>query len=253
MRLIFLLINISVTAVVCGQRINQIPDSLRKPLQEQPEKVAKTVQEDGQQSLTADDVIKNQLVKIALRNPLFTIDDANIEIAEFNRKKAGASWLNSISLGGNVNEFVVQNSPNATFYPKYNAGILLPLGIFSTVKNEKRVADQNIIIARATKQQREQEIKAVVLTRYEDFKEKSELVTLQNISLANNLDDYKLAQKNFEEGVITIEALNKIYQNYMNERNKLVSFKRDLNVSVISLEEVLGMPLDKAVPGLLNR
>lgn len=253
MRLIFLLINISVTAVVCGQRINQIPDSLRKPLQEPPEKVAKTVQEDGQQSLTADDVIKNQLVKIALRNPLFTIDDANIEIAEFNRKKAGASWLNSISLGGNVNEFVVQNSPNATFYPKYNAGILLPLGIFSTVKNEKRVADQNIIIARATKQQREQEIKAVVLTRYEDFKEKSELVTLQNISLANNLDDYKLAQKNFEEGVITIEALNKIYQNYMNERNKLVSFKRDLNVSVISLEEVLGMPLDKAVPGLLNR
>lgn len=253
MRLFFLFTGLLMVMCTRAQRINQVPDTLRKPLQETPEKIAKKVQEDGPQSLTADDVIKNQLVKIALRNPMFDIDDANLAIAELNRKRAGASWLNSIALGGNVNEFVIRNSPNANFFPKYNAGIHLPLGIFSTVKNDKRVADQNIVIAKATKQQREMDIKAMVLTRYEDFKEKSELVTLQNISLANNLDDYKLAQKSFEEGVITIEALNKIYQNYMDERNKLVSFKRDLNVSVIALEQVLGMPLDKAVPGLLER
>lgn len=251
----FLLITALVltTMAVGAQRINQVPDTLRRPTPETPDKVAKKVQEDGQQSLTADDVIKNELVRIALRNPAFAIDDANVRIAELNRKRAGASWLNSISLGGNVNEFVIQNSPNATFYPKYNAGIVLPLGIFSTVKNEKRVADQNILIAKATKQQREMQIKAETLTRYEEFKEKSELVTLQGISLANNFDDYKLAQKNFEEGTITIEALNKVYQNYMNERNRLVTFKKELSVAIISLEEILGIPLDKAVPGLVNR
>lgn len=253
MRFLILILGSLVSLSAFSQRINQVPDTLRKPGQEAPEKVAKKVQEDGQQILTADDVIKNQLVSIALRNPALVIDEANIEIAELNRKKAGADWLNSIALGGNVNEFVIRNSPNANFFPKYNAGIHVPLGIFSTTKNGKRVADQNIIIAKATKQQREMEIKAETLTRYEDFKEKSNLVTLQNISLEHNLDDYKLAQKTFEDGTITIEALNKVYQNYMSERNKLVSYERDLNVSIIALEQILGMSLEKAVPGILNR
>lgn len=253
MRFLLFTICLAVTSVTFGQRINQVPDTLRKPQAEPTEKVAKKVQEDGQQIVTADDVIKNQLVKIALRNPAFAIADANIEIAELNRKRAGASWLNSISLGGNINEFVIQNSDRATFFPKYNAGISLPLGTFSRVKNEKRIADQEILIAEATRTQQEMQIKAETLTRYENFKERSELVTLQNISLANNLDDYKLAQKNFEEGTITIEVLNRIYQNYMNERNKLVSYQRDLNVSIIALEEMLGMPLQKAAPGLITR
>lgn len=253
MQPIFLAVCLLFSTSLFAQRISQVPDTLRKPVPESNEKVAKKVQEDGQNTVTAEDVVKNQLVKIALRNPAFIIDEANIEIAELNRKRAGSSWLGSIALGGNVNEFVINNSPAASFYPKYNAGLTVPLDMFSRVRNEKRVADQNIIIANASKQQHELQIKAETLTRYEDFKEKSELVTLQNISLANNMDDYKLAQKNFEDGIITIEALNKIYQNYMNERGRLVSYKRDLNVSIISLEQMLGMPLEKAVPGLIAR
>lgn len=251
-RIFFLSVCLLLGMGAVGQRISQVPDTLRRP-GEPTDKVAKKVQEDGQQSLTADDVIKNKLVRIALSNPAFEIGDANVRIAELNRKRAGSSWLNSITLGGNINEFVVQNSPNATFFPKYNAGINLPLGIFSTVRNEKKVADQNIVIAKATRTQREQEIKSETLIRYENFKEKTELVTLQSISLDNNFDDYKLAQKNFEDGTITIEALNKIYQNYMNERSRLVVYRKELSVAIISMEEILGMPLDKAVPGLIGR
>lgn len=228
-----------------------MPDTLRRP--EANDKTTRIVQEDGRNTITAEDVVKDHLVKIALRNPAFTIDDANIRIAELNRKKAGASWLSSINLGGNVNEFVIQNSPAASFYPKYNAGISLPLDIFSRLKNEKGVADQNIIIAKANKEQRERQIKAETLTRYEAFKEKSDLVALQNVVLANNLSDYQLAQKNFEDGSITIEALNSIYQNYMGEKNKMVTYKKDLNVSIVQLEEILGIPLEKAAPGLLVR
>ncbi len=237
--------------IVHAQRINQLPDTLRRP--EANDKTTRIVQEDGRNTITAEDVVKDHLVKIALRNPAFTIDDANIRIAELNRKKAGASWLSSINLGGNVNEFVIQNSPAASFYPKYNAGISLPLDIFSRLKNEKGVADQNIIIAKANKEQRERQIKAETLTRYEAFKEKSDLVALQNVVLANNLSDYQLAQKNFEDGSITIEALNSIYQNYMGEKNKMVTYKKDLNVSIVQLEEILGIPLEKAAPGLLVR
>lgn len=248
MRIFLSLILFLSCTTISAQRINQVPDTLRKP--EASDKTARIVQNDGQNVVTAEDVVKDHLVKIALRNPAFTIDDANIRIAELNRKRAGASWLSSINLGGNVNEFVIKNSPAASFYPKYNAGLSVPLDIFSRVKNEKGVADQNIIIAKATKEQRERQIKAETLTRYETFKEKSDLVALQNVVLANNLSDYQLAQKNFEDGSITIEALNSIYQNYMGEKNKMVTYKKDLNISVVQLEEILGMPLEKAAPGL---
>lgn len=236
-----------------SQRINQIPDTLRKPYKaDQKDKTAKIVQEDSQQSVTAEDVVKNHLVKIALKNPAFAVDDANIEIAELNRKKAGASWLGSISAGGNVNEFVINNSPAASFFPKYNIGLSVPFDIFSRTKNEKRVADQNIIIAKATKEQHANQIKAETLTRYENFKEKSELVTLKNVSLANHLADYQAAKKNFEDGLLNVDNLNQMYKRYMDERNELVTLKKDLNVSIIQLEEMVGMPLSKAVPGLLS-
>lgn len=237
---------------IFAQRINQVPDTLRKPNNDQRDKTAKIVQDDAQQTVTAEDVVKNHLVKIALKNPAFAIDDANIEIAELNRKRAGASWLGSMSLGGNVNEFVINNSPAANFFPKYNVGISVPFDIFSKTKNEKRIADQNIIIARATKEQHANEIKTETLVRYENFKEKSELVTLQKVALANNLADYQAGQKSFEQGLMTIDHLNQMYKNYMDDRNRLVTLQKDLNVAILQLEEMLGMPLSKAAPGLLT-
>lgn len=251
MKAFFFTFLILISSIGFSQRINQIPDTLRKPLPDQKDKTTKIVQEDGQNILTAEDVIKDHLVRIALRNPALTIGDANIRIAELNRKKAGSSWLGSIAFGGNVNEFVISNPKTASFFPKYNAGITIPLNIFSNVKNEKGVANQNIIIAKANKQIIEAEIKAETLTRYENYKEKADLVTLQNISISNFLSDYQLAQKNFEEGSITIEGLNKMYQNYMAEKSRLISYKKDLNIAVIQLEEILGMPLKKAAPGLM--
>lgn len=251
----YLLSALILLTVSCfSQRINQIPDTLRKPLNsDQKDKVAKIVQEDGQQTVTAEDVVKNHLVKIALKNPIFAIDDANIEIAELNRKKAGASWLGSINVGGNVNEFVIKNSPAASFFPKYNIGMSLPFDIFSKTKNEIKVADQNIVIAKSTKDQHALQIKTETLTRYETYKEKEELLTLQNVALANYLADYQSAQKSFEEGNVTIDKLNEMYKRYMDQRNTIVSIRKDLNVAIIQLEEMLGMPLEKAAPGLITK
>lgn len=253
MRIVVLVIFLLGSMPVVAQRINQVPDTLRKPETGNQDKTAKIVQDNEINNVTAEDVIKKKLVSIALKNPIFQIDDANIAIAEANRRKAGTALLGTVGLGGNINEFVINNSPTANFYPKYNFGLNLPFDIFSKIKNEKKVTEQTILIAEGTKKQHEQEITAETLTRYENYKEKADLVTLQNISLANNLSDYQLAQKNFEDGTITIEALNRIYQNYMGERSKLVTAKKDLNVAVIELEEMLGMPLAKAVPGLITR
>lgn len=236
-----------------GQKIGELSDTARKKYEEQKNKVAQIVQKDNSQNLTADEVIQNKLVSLALKNPAFTIDNANIKIAEFNKKKVGSSWLSVIGVGSNVNEFVINNSPVANFYPKYNVGLDIPFDIFTRIGNENRIAKQNITIANALKQLHINEVRAEVLTLYEDFKEKSDLVVLQNIAVENNLADYKAAQKNFENGQGTVEEMNRIYQNYMQERFDLVSLERDRRVAIIQLEEAIGMPLENAVPGLKSR
>ena len=239
--------------VVFSQRINQVPDSLRKKNVEPARgKVSKIDPSMNDKPVTADDEIKARLVKLAVNNPQAAINNANIEIAHLNRKKASSSWLSSISIGGNVNEFVINNSPAANFFPKYNIGLSIPFDIFSKTSNEKKVADQNINIADAEKALRDNAIKAEVLTRYEVYKEQRDLLALQNITVENNYSDYQAAQKNFAEGSISIDALNKFYQGYIAEKIKIISINQKYNVAKIQLEELLGMPLSNAFQGLYS-
>ncbi len=227
---------------VCAQRIQQVPDSLRKKPEASIPAANKVA--DNEQG------IKDRLVRLALKNPVFTADDATIEIAVLNRKKANASWLSSVNLSGNINEFVINNGPTANFYPKYNFGVLIPLDIYSRNKNERKVGDQNIIIANATKDQRMNEIKAETLIRYENYKEQKELVNLEKVSVDNNYSDYLGAQNNYADGTVTVDVLNKIYQGYVLEQFKLITLKKQLNVAIIQLEEIIGVPLSKVLPNV---
>lgn len=240
MKTFFFCLIIFLGKVACGQRIQQVPDSLRK----KPEASRPASERPAEN----DQDIKNRLVRLALQNPAFTADDAAIEIAVLNRKKANSSWLSSVTVGGNINEFVVNNTPAANFYPKYNLGVLIPLDIYPRNKNERKVGDQNIIIAQAAKDQRTNEIKAETLIRYENFKEQRELVNLEKVSVDNNYSDYLSSQDSYADGTITVDALNKIYQGYVVEQFKLVTIKKQLNVAVIQLEEIIGASLSKAIP-----
>lgn len=237
MKIIFLVCVLFLGNQIFAQRIAQVPDSLRK----QP--VVQPVDEDA--------AIKARLVKLAQKNPAFIADDAAIEIAELNRKKANSSWLSSVVIGGNLNEFSINNSPAGNFYPKYNFGVQIPLDIYARNKNERLVGDQNIIIAAAAKADRMNRVKAETLIRYENFKEQRELVNLQKISVDNNYSDYLAGQSNFADNAITVDVLNKIYQGYVFEQFKLVQLKKQLNVAVIQLEEMIGIPLAKAIPSLV--
>ncbi len=237
MKIIFLICALLLAAQTFAQRIQQVPDSLRKQPVVQP--------------VNEEEAIKNHLVKLAQKNPAFTADDAAIEIAELNRKKANSSWLNSVVIGGNLNEFSINNSPAGNFYPKYNFGVQLPLDIYARNKNERKVGDQNIIIANAAKADRMNRVKAETLIRYENFKVQKELANLQKISVDNNYSDYLAAQSNFADNTITVDVLNKIYQGYVFEQFKLVQLKKELNVAIIQLEEMIGIPLAKAIPNLV--
>lgn len=191
-----------------------------------------------------DSAIREKLVALALINPDIKIADANIKVAELGLRRSKTIWLNSLTAGGNVNEFVITNSAAASFFPKYNFGVSVPFDIFSRSNFEKKTAQQNIIIGRQVKEGRIREIRADVLTKYENYKEKKELLRLQKIAMEPDYQAYIAAQKNYEDGSIKIDEMNKVYQVYVNEQAKLVSKEKDLNISIIQLESLIGTPLD---------
>jgi outer membrane protein TolC len=201
---------------------------------------------------TQDSLIKAKLVSLAINNPELDVDDANIKIAQYGLDMAKSSWLSMVNVAGNVNEFVIDGTringtAASTYYPKYNIGATLPFDIFSKTKGEKHIATQNIVLAKALKEDKIRLIKEEVLVRYEDYKEKKELMRLQKISGEGDNDSYIAAQKSYADGTIQLAEMNKTYQLYIDSQSKLVSAQRDLNVAAIHLEEMIGVPVDQAI------
>jgi len=224
-----------------AQTISRIPDSARNRME-------RDMWDRNEKKLEADEEwVKNKLVSLALKNPLLAQAEANVQIANINRKKANSTLLGAVSAGANINEFVFNNSAAANFFPKYNIGLSIPLDLFAKNKTTKQVADQNILLADAIKAQQTNYIKADVLARYENYKEKKELVELQKISMENDLIAYQSAQKDYAEGTLKLVEMNKFYQSYINAKAYLISREKDLNVAVIQLEEIIGVPLNEAL------
>lgn len=233
-----------------AQTVSRMPDSVRRIIDEENGVKTNMPRQYGASlpQARADDIIKEKLVKLAIKNADLSIEDANIEIAHISRKKASTTMLSSVSLGGNVNEFVINNSPAANFFPKYNAGFSVPLDIFAKNKAEKRTADQVINISEAQRAQKIKTIRTSVLLLYEEYKEKVLQVQLQKISMESDLESYEKGQKDFVTGDgVTLEELNQLYKVTIVEKAVLATKEKELNMAIIQLEAVIGTSLAKAL------
>jgi outer membrane protein TolC len=219
---------------VYSQSLNKVSDSTRNLVNEY---------KGNKKTLSEDERIVEKLLKLALKNPQIASADANLKIAEISRKKAGSSLLNSISAAGNINEFTINGTAAAAFYPKYNLGIIVPFDIFARTQAEKNSADQMIIINTSQRLLIEANLKARVLIQYELYKEKKQLVELQKIAMEDDIAAYVRAQKDFKENNIMIEELNRIYKTSIVEKAILATKEKDLNVAIIQLEEIIGTPI----------
>jgi outer membrane protein TolC len=228
---------------IYGQRIPQVPDSIRKNYQANNPKPLKNRTVDISK-LDQDSLIRQKLLALALNNPAIIASDANIRISEIELKRTKSSWVSSISAGANINEFVIKNSPAASFYPKYNLGVSIPFNIISKAKSDRKVATENVIINKEFKKDKLRLLKTEVLSRYENYLEKKELVKLQKISMDDDYQGYLAAQKNYASGTIELDEMNKIYKSYVNEQVKLITKQKELNIAILLIEEIIGMPIE---------
>ncbi|HML59121.1 MAG TPA: TolC family protein [Ferruginibacter sp.] len=235
-----------------AQALGRVPDSVRKQYDPPPQSAQRTqmYNSNGVQitEVDVDSLIKIKLVKLATKNhPAIGMAEANTRIAEADYQRAKKAWMSSVSFGANINEFVVSNPDAANFFPKYNLGAMVPLDLFARMKREKKVATEQINISNLQKTDRLRYIKAEVLMRYENYKEKKEIVNLQRSYLEYDLLAYEAAKRDYAEGDIPMEQMNKAHQIYITEKSKLTTRERDLNIAIIQLEEMIGTSLETAL------
>ena len=241
-----LLVLIIVVGDTIAQRIPQVPDSVRKKYQDMRNESANANKVDIS-LLNQDSLIRERLVKLAEQNPAISIADANIRIAAADLARTKMSWLSALNIGANINEFVIQGSESASFFPKYNLGLAIPFDIVSRNKRDKKVASENLLINNEVKRDKQQILRTAVLVGYENYKEKNEIVLIQKSFIEYEYSAYEGAQKSYTDGEISLEDMNITHKGYLLQKAKLVSLQKELNIAIIQLEQLIGVPLAVAL------
>ena len=187
--------------------------------------------------------IREQLVNLAIQNSGRGIDSANRKIAEYNLNKAKTNWYNQISVAGNINEFSLTNSTVASYYPRYNFGITVPLGIFSSHSNDVKIAREQVKIVDMISEQKLKAIRRDVLSRYETFLEKRDLLRIEKETVEDVKTTYVKAKADYTSSSISLDKYTEAIKNYNEELQKVRTADKNFNIAYLELEELVGFGL----------
>jgi outer membrane protein TolC len=194
--------------------------------------------------------IREKLVQMALQNPNFEIADRKVGVADYSLRKAKGGWLNLFQASGNLNELSIKQTTTAVngvpvnLYPRYNFALTLPFDFFSAKSNDVKIARENLYIAEAEKNEQYRQIRREVLSKYEDYLMFKEKLELQSRITQSEYTEYKLAEKDFEDNLITAAAFKKSEDAYLNQEMLKSQATRDYNVVKIELEQMIGVSID---------
>jgi len=203
-----------------------------------------------------DDPLAKQLVLLALENADIKASQYQVEEAEEQLKLARSEWWNNIVLSGNINEYSINPPPKTggyyPYYPRYNFGGSIPFGIFTTHAHKVRAAKKAVAIAEEQKILKMQQVKTEVLTAYQDYLMYKQQLSTENTLVENLYNVYLQAEQKFRNGQISIDEYNKALQSYNGELNNKATLQRDLNVSKLKIEELIGVPLENVLRAVDN-
>ncbi|TWF42435.1 outer membrane efflux protein [Chitinophaga polysaccharea] len=196
--------------------------------------------------------LKERLVELAYQNPQLKEIDFKKQISKYEENKAKASWLDMLTAAGNLNEFTIKGSGttnNNTLYPRYNFGVMVPIGHLISIPNDVKIAKAN---GKALEQQKETgklALKAAVLRAYEDYAANKQLYELQLPLLEDAYNHYKQVESRFSKADqnTQVETLNEAYRLYNAEMVRKVALERDVKQSKIALEGIIGSTMEEVL------
>ena len=191
-----------------------------------------------------------------MQNPTYEIVDHASQAASYQIKIAQSAYLGLFSAQANINEFTLtQKKDNngvviPNYYPIYNLGVNIPFDIFTRTTNNVKIAEENYYMTTAAKNQKYREIKADVLTKYENYLLARQLVELQSRITQSEYATLKRAESDFGENLIKLDDVERAQKSYISEQVKSLTLQRDLNLSKIEIEKVIGIKIEEVERGV---
>jgi outer membrane protein TolC len=200
--------------------------------------------------------IREKLVSLAMQNPTYEMVDHASLAASYQIKIAKSAYLGLFSAQANVNEFTISKKKDVNgvvipnYYPIYNLGLNIPFDIFTRTTNNVKIAKENYYMTTAAKNEKFREIKADVLTKYENYLLARQLVELQSRITQAEYATLKRAESDFAENLIKLDDVERAQKSYINEQVKSLILQKDLNLSKIEIEKVIGVKIEDVERGM---
>jgi len=193
---------------------------------------------------------EDQLVQWAWFNsPGNAIFKEQIEIAA---KKKNLTWweLLDANVSFNLNEGnFIQDSiiRNNLFYPKYNFGLTFNLGAIASRPARTKIAEAEIRIAEFEEQQQKLRVRADVLQRYEDHELALQVLKSKTQAAEEGESIYTLVLEQFQNDKVDFKDFTAASSVYHTANEAKAVARTRVNKARISLEELIGIPWEKAV------
>lgn len=190
------------------------------------------------------DNVREKLVDLAMQHPENAISAAQIEIAENNLRKAKGSWMNIFFASFNLNEFTLNGSPSAAFWPKYNFGLNMPLDIVSRTSNDIKNARQNIEISNAMKNDIYRKLRAEVLSKFENYLFHREMFEMASVVTDEAYSSFLSMQEKYKIGDVNDIDYSITFRQFNDAKMRQREQERDMNVSKLEVERLIGVDLN---------
>ncbi|HUP13688.1 MAG TPA: TolC family protein [Niastella sp.] len=197
------------------------------------------------------DSIANGLARLAATNVNLGFYQANAEAAKYDYQAMRTSWLDNLRVSGNLNEFTIQgnNAPlnRNLFYPRYNIGATLPLGLFVNQGKKNKAEFYRYQAELEAIKVQQQNLRLQVITSYLNYIRNQKLYELQEEALQDAAFAFTKTEERFSKGEVELDVYTANSKRYNQEKVAKITAERDLILSKAELETLIGMPLDAAL------
>lgn len=200
-----------------------------------------------------DSIMRSRLPELALKNP-------NVNIAELEKAKtraevtkAGAAWLNYVTLSVNINDVTTgtfrKNNPDLAnlYYPLWNIGIVVPLGSLISKPADVKIARRNNEIAIEHKTGTERLVKRQVLSLFEEYRMKRDLLEKQDELTEESLAAKETAEEKLAGGTGSAQDFNiarNVYYDHVAQQRIL---QKEKDVAELEIEELIGIQMEDVI------
>lgn len=190
-----------------------------------------------------------KLVRLAWNNnPANQILQHEYNVSDIEIRQARWRWLDDFRVQGNLNEFVLDESADvagrSAFFPKYNVTGQIRLSYFVDIPLEVKKQKQEAMIARSSLDLQKLAIRAEVLTRYETYLMKRELLKIQTEILEDLYASLSIAEQKFKNGEVTLDTYNNAQDRYNTQKVRQITAQGEFNISKVAVEEMIGVKLE---------